>query len=107
MELTATTTVTQPPDKVYALWRDLERLPDFMAHLEEVRVTGPRTSHWRASAPFGKAVEWDAETTEEVAGRLIAWRSVDGADIDNSGEVRFVPAPGGRGTEIRVTLRSG
>ncbi|MES9522748.1 SRPBCC family protein [Streptomyces capoamus] len=105
MELTAATTVNRPPDEVYAFWKDLERLPDFMAHLEEVRVTGPRTSHWRAGAPFGKTVEWDAETTEEVAGRLIAWRSVDGADIDNSGEVRFEPAPGGRGTEIRVRLR--
>ncbi|MET8291799.1 SRPBCC family protein [Streptomyces sp. NPDC005132] len=105
MELTAATTVAQPPDEAYALWRDLERLPDFMAHLEEVRVTGPGTSHWRASAPFGKTVEWAATTTEEVAGRLIAWRSVDGADIDNAGEVRFAPAPGDRGTEIRVTLR--
>ncbi|MGY4928885.1 SRPBCC family protein [Streptomyces sp. 900105755] len=105
MELTATTTVIRPPDEVYALWSDLKRLPDFMAHVDEVRVTGPRTSHWRASAPFDKAVEWDAETTQEVPGELIVWRSVDGADIDNSGEVRFVPAPGGRGTEIRVTLR--
>ncbi|MFF8648100.1 SRPBCC family protein [Streptomyces griseoluteus] len=105
MELTGATTVARPPDEVYDLWRDLERLPDFMAHLEEVRVTGPGTTHWRATAPFGRTVEWDAETTEEVAGRLIAWRSVDGADIDNSGVVRFVPAPGGRGTEIRVTLR--
>jgi uncharacterized membrane protein len=105
MELTAATTVTQPPDEVYALWSDLERLPDFMAHLDEVRVTGPRTSHWRAGAPFGKAVEWDAETTQDVPGRLIAWRSVEGADIGNSGEVRFAPAPGGQGTEIHVTLR--
>ncbi|MER6269293.1 SRPBCC family protein [Streptomyces sp900105755] len=107
MELTATTTVARPPDEVYALWSDLKRLPDFMAHVDEVRVTGPRTSHWRAGAPFDKAVEWDAETTQEVPGELIVWRSVDGADIDNSGEVRFVPAPGGRGTEIRVTLRYG
>ncbi|MDX3074098.1 SRPBCC family protein [Streptomyces sp. NPDC088354] len=105
VELTATTTVTPPPDEVYALWSDLERLPDFMGHLEEVHVTGPRTSHWRASAPFGKAVEWDAETTQDVPGQMIAWRSVDGSDIDNSGEVRFEPAPGGGGTEIGVTLR--
>ncbi|MEU6277092.1 SRPBCC family protein [Streptomyces populi] len=105
VELTAATNVTQPPDKAYTLWRDLERLPDFMVHLDEVHVTGPRTSHWQASAPFGKTVEWDAEITEDAPGRLIAWRSVDGADIDNSGEARFAPAPGGRGTEIRVTLR--
>ncbi|MFI0169615.1 SRPBCC family protein [Streptomyces sp. NPDC017095] len=105
VELTATTTVNRPPDEVYRLWSDLERLPDFMEHLDEVRVTGPKTSHWRASAPFGETVEWDAETTQDIPGRLIAWQSADGADIGNSGEVRLVPAPGDRGTEIRVTLR--
>ncbi|MEU6389155.1 SRPBCC family protein [Streptomyces sp. NPDC046939] len=105
MQLTAATTVGRPPEEVYALWSNLAGLPDFMAHLEEVRVTGPRTSHWRADAPFGKTVEWDAETTEDIPNQLIAWRSVDGADIDNSGEVRFVPAPGDRGTEVRVKLR--
>ncbi|SHM85817.1 SRPBCC family protein [Actinacidiphila paucisporea] len=105
MELTATTTVAGRPDEVYDLWTDLERLPDFMAHLEDVRVTGPRTTHWRASAPFGRTVEWDAEVTRDVPGRLIAWRSADGADVDNSGEVRLAPAPGDRGTELQVTLR--
>ncbi|MFE5191657.1 SRPBCC family protein [Streptomyces sp. NPDC056628] len=105
VDLTAVTTVTRSPDEAYALWKDLERLPDFMVHLDDVHVTGPRTSHWRASAPFGKTVEWDAEITQDVPGQLIAWRSVGSADIDNSGDVRFVPAPGGRGTEIRVSLR--
>ncbi|KAA0941940.1 MULTISPECIES: SRPBCC family protein [Streptomyces] len=105
MELTAATTVNRPPEEVYALWKDLERLPQFMAHLDAVHVTGPRTSHWQASAPFGKTVEWDAETTQDVPGQLMAWRSVGDADVDNSGEVRFVPAPGDRGTELRVTLR--
>ena len=36
---------------------------------------------------------------------LIAWRSLPGADVDNAGSVRFTPAPGGRGTEVRVELR--
>src|SRR4051794_15117295 len=104
MELTSTTTVTRPPEEVYAFWRQLDRLPTFMAHLEEVRATDARRSHWKASAPFGREVEWDAETTEDVPGQRIAWRSVDGADVPNSGEVRFVPAPGRRGTEVHVTL---
>ncbi|GAA3840360.1 SRPBCC family protein [Streptomyces phyllanthi] len=107
LELTSSTTVAKPPGEVYGLWRQLDRLPTFMAHLDEVRVTGPRTSHWKATAPFGTTVEWDAETTEDVSGERIAWRSREGADIDNSGEVRFVRAPGGRGTEIHVTLRYG
>src|SRR4051812_11199314 len=66
MELTSTTTVTRPPEEVYAYWLALEQLPRFMAHLDEVRMTGPTRSRWRASAPFGKSVEWEAETIEAV-----------------------------------------
>ncbi|MFI7075292.1 SRPBCC family protein [Micromonospora sediminicola] len=104
MELTATTTVRKSPQEVYAFWRDLGRLPMFMAHLEEVRSTGDRTSHWSASAPFGKSVEWDAEIVDEVAGEKIAWRSIGNADVPNAGSVRFVPAPDGVSTEVQVVL---
>ncbi len=104
MKSTSTTTVLQSPEEVYAVWRDLSRLPTFMVHVDEVRETGPGRSHWRASAPFGQTVEWDAETTVDEVGRRIAWRSVGDADVQNAGEVLFVPAPGNRGTEVRVTL---
>jgi uncharacterized membrane protein len=104
MKLTSTTTVLQPPEEVYAVWRDLSRLPTFMVHLDEVRETGPSRSHWRASAPFGQTVEWEAETMLDEPGKGIAWRSVGDADIQNSGEVLFASAPGNRGTEVRVTL---
>jgi hypothetical protein len=50
-------------------------------------------------------VEWDAETTEDRPNELIAWRSLEGADVYNEGTVRFEPAPGGRGTEVHVELR--
>jgi uncharacterized membrane protein len=104
-DLTATTTVATSAQEAYELWRRRESLPGFMAHLDEVRMTGQRTSHWRASAPFGKGVEWDAEITDDVPGERIAWRSVDGAAISNEGEVGFLPAPHGRGTEIHVRMR--
>ena len=104
MELTATTTVRKPPSEVYAFWRDLSRLPTFMAHLKEVRPAGDRTSHWSASAPFGKNVEWDAEIIGDVAGEKIAWRSTGNADVPNAGTVRFVPAPDGVSTEVHVLL---
>lgn len=104
MELTATTTIRKPPPKVYAFWRDLDNLPTFMAHLEEIRTTGDRTSHWSASAPFGKNVEWDAEIVDETPGEKIAWRSTGNADVPNAGTVRFVPAPDGVSTEVHVVL---
>jgi uncharacterized membrane protein len=104
MELTATTTIRKPAPEVYAFWRDLENLPTFMAHLEEVRGTGDRTSHWSAGAPFGKNVGWDAEIVEEAPGEKIAWRSTGNADVPNAGSVRLVPAPDGVSTEVHVVL---
>jgi uncharacterized membrane protein len=104
MELTATTTIRRPASEVYAFWRDLENLPTFMAHLEQVRTTGDRTSHWSASAPFGSDVEWDAEIIEETPGEKIAWRSTGDADVPNAGTVRFLPAPDGVSTEVHVVL---
>src|SRR5215207_601172 len=34
--------------------------------------------------------------------RAFDWRAFDAAALESSGEVRFLPAPGGRGTEIHV-----
>ena len=98
-------TVNRPADEVYGFWRNFENLPRFMDHLQSVQVTGDGRSHWKAKAPAGTSVAWDAETIEDRPNELIAWRSVAGADVPNAGGVRFVPAPGGRGTEVHVDLR--
>ena len=105
LELTAAITVARSPEEVYDFWRGLERLPAFMWHLEQVEWTGEGRTRWTAKGPLGTSVTWDAELTEDVRGEVIAWRSLPGADVDNSGSVRFVPAPAGRGTEVRVHLR--
>ena len=98
-------TVNRPPEEVYAFWHDFQNLPRFMDHLESVQVTGAGQSHWKARGPAGTTVEWDAEITEDRPNELIAWRSVQGADVDNAGEVRFTRAAGDRGTEVHVDLR--
>lgn len=40
-----------------------------------------------------------------MPGRLIGWRSLDGADLVSAGSVTFVPSPDGRTTEVRVKLQ--
>ena len=66
---------------------------------------GEGRTRWTAQAPVKKSVTWEAELVEDVPGEVIAWRSLPGADIDNSGSVRFREAPAGRGTEVRVHIR--
>lgn len=97
-------TVGRSPEEVYSFWHNFENLPRFMRHLESVQVTGERRSHWKAKAPAGQSVEWDAVTTQDIPNELIAWRSEGDADVYNEGTVRFRPAPGDRGTEVHVEL---
>ena len=99
-----TVTVRRRPDELYRFWRDLENLPRFMRHLEAVTRTGEGRSHWVARAPLGGRVEWDARIVNERENELIAWQSLEGADVPNAGSVQFRELPGERGTEVRVVL---
>jgi uncharacterized membrane protein len=96
--------VNKPIEELYAFWRDFENLPRFMRHLESVTCDSPQRSHWVARAPAGRRVAWDAEIVEERPNELIAWRSLDDADVRNAGTVEFAQGPVGRGTTIRVSL---
>jgi uncharacterized membrane protein len=66
---------------------------------------GGNRSHWVAKAPAGTSVEWDAEVYNEKEGELIAWRSLEGSQVNSAGSVHFNAAPGGGGTEVRVVLK--
>ena len=98
-------TVNRPIHEVYHFWRSFENLPQFMRHLQSVEWLGGGRSRWRATAPAGFFVEWEAEILQDREYEWIAWRSVQGSEIENSGSVRFKPAPGARGTEVRVQLQ--
>jgi uncharacterized membrane protein len=104
MEVVKAMTINRSSDELYRFWRSFENLPTVMRHLESVIVQDDKRSHWVVKGPGGKRLEWDAEIVNDKPGQLIAWRSCEGADVDHWGVVRFVPAPGGRGTQVTVEL---
>ncbi len=104
IDVSSVVTIGRPAEEVYAFWRNLENLPRFMDHLESVRELGGGRSHWKARAPAGRDVEWNAEIVEERPNELIAWRSLPDADVPNAGSVRFARGPNGS-TEVHVQLR--
>ena len=103
VHVTKAMTINKSQAELYEFWRNFENLPIFMRHLESVTTTGDRTSHWKAKAPLGQTIEWDAELTSEVPNEKIGWKSLDGAFIPNSGVVEFLPTRE-RGTELKVTM---
>jgi uncharacterized membrane protein len=99
-----TVTINRSASDLYSFWRNLENLPTFMQHLKQVTEYDNGRSHWVATAPLGASVEWDAQVIRDQPDHLIAWASVEGADVENSGFVRFQSAPQGRGTEVKVVM---
>src|SRR5687767_9278329 len=97
-------TINSTPAELYNFWRNFENLPRFMENLESVTPISMNRSHWVARGPGGRSVEWDAEIFNEKENEFIAWRSLSHADVDNAGTVHFTALPGGRGTEVKVTL---
>jgi uncharacterized membrane protein len=105
IEVVEAITINRPRNEVYGFWRNFENFPRFMAHLESVERIDERRSRWKAKAPAGAAVEWEAEITEDRPNELIGWRSLPESEVPNSGQVRFRDAPGNRGTEVIVELK--
>lgn len=103
MKVIRSCTIRQPADVLYAFWRNLPNLTRIIKHPVGITERSPTESRWSVSAPGGdRQVEWDATIINDTPGRLVAWRSLDGGDIDNAGSVRFEPAPGDEGTEVTV-----
>jgi uncharacterized membrane protein len=98
-------TINASADALYAFWRRLDLLPQFMEHLVSVTQLDSRRSRWVAKAPAGQTVEWEAEIINEITGELLAWRTVANADVVSAGSVSFKRAAGGRGTQVHARLQ--
>ena len=103
VHVTKSIIINKSPAELYHFWRNFENLPKFMNHLESVQNLGGNLSRWKAKAPLGTSVEWDAELSSDRENERIGWHSIEGSDIPNSGVVEFLPTVD-RGTEVRVIL---
>lgn len=104
MRVRAAVTVNRSAEDLYTWWRSFDNLPDLMTHLKSVELLDDSRSRWTVRAPLGSSASWEAELVEDVPNELVAWQSLPGSQVENAGEVRFVQAPGGRGTEVHVLL---
>ncbi|HEX7114178.1 MAG TPA: SRPBCC family protein [Steroidobacter sp.] len=92
--------VQVPVSTAYNQWTQFEEFPLFMEGVKEVQQLDDERVHWVAEIG-GKQREWDAQITEQVPDRRIAWQSLDGAR--NAGVVEFRPV-GENETEVRVRM---
>jgi uncharacterized membrane protein len=99
--------ISRPARELYDIWRNLESLPRILTHVKSVRELTDSRSHWVVEGPLGTDVEWDSVITQDVSGKLISWRSVEDAEVDNEGTVEFTADPGSGSTlmDVRIAYR--
>jgi uncharacterized membrane protein len=96
--------VFAPVADVFALWSHFDRFPRFMEHVRGVvvRDDDPRLSHWIVDGPAGVPIGFDAELTDLVVDRRVAWRTLPGQRLEHTGVVRFEPE--GIATRVNVEM---
>ncbi len=99
-----TVTIGKPRAELFAFWRDFSNLAQVMENAEKVETRPDGRSVWTIKAPAGQTVEVETEVVREVQDELIAWRSVEGSQIDTEGRVMFKDAPGDRGTQVTLIV---
>ncbi|KZY48227.1 cyclase [Roseovarius sp. HI0049] len=96
-------TINRPRAEVYSFWRDFSNLASFMSNVEAVKTEGDLTI-WTIAAPAGGSVTVRTRIVSDRENEEIAWRSVEGSDIDTEGKVMFRDAPADRGTEVEAVI---
>jgi uncharacterized membrane protein len=91
--------VNVPVRTAYDQWTQFEEFPKFMNSVHEVKQLDDKRLHWKADV-MGKTIEWDAEITEQIPDRRIAWRSTSGKQ--NDGVLMFDKLSDNR---TRITLQ--
>lgn len=80
--------INVPVRTAYNQWTQFEEFPRFMEGVKQVKQLDDKHLHWKAEIA-GKEKEWDAEITEQIPDKRIAWKSQGGAMT--AGAVTFQP----------------
>ena len=98
-----TATINRPAEEIHAFLQEPANYMKFADGLDSVTKTG-ETWHWAIPGPLGKTFKFDSQVISNEPGRLLAWKSVPGGDVDNAGTYRLVPSWDGRGTVVTLEV---
>ncbi|WP_372972400.1 SRPBCC family protein [Marinobacter sp.] len=104
VHLSGHVTIHRSPEEVYQFWRNFQNLPSVMSFIERVEPMEGNVTHWVAKVPAGQAIQWDAETVDDQPGRRLAWRSLEGSDLQTWGTVIFERSENNLSTDVSVSF---
>ena len=98
------TTIQRTPEELFSFWRNFENLPRVMKNIQSVECVDSKHSLWKVPVREGKTVEWDAEIINERPNEMLAWRTLEGSDVQHAGSIWSTPCDDGSGTDIKLAV---
>ncbi|CAO3350740.1 SRPBCC family protein [Azospirillum melinis] len=103
----AVVTIASDAGTIFRFWRNFANLPKLMPQLERVDVLSATESRWiakSATPSAGEAPNWRCVLDRVDEDRLLTWHTVGETALPHRASLMLSPAPGDRGTEVRLTL---
>jgi uncharacterized membrane protein len=97
-------TIAAPRHELFARWTSASELARFMANVRSVEEGPDGTWRWIVAGPAGTEVTLVTRIVESRKGEFLAWRSVEGSEIEAEGKVFFRDAPAGRGSIVEAII---
>jgi uncharacterized membrane protein len=104
IEVERSITVRQPPEVLYAYFRDPRHLRTIMGSFIDVSGEGAHL-HWTLDGPLGKKLTWETTFVEERPGELLRWQSAVGGPLQTEGCLTLGPVLRDRGTVVKLRFR--
>ena len=97
-------TIRRPANELYAFFKDAGNFAKIFRQPNSVSPEDALTSAWTIALPDGQRAQCRVQIINDHPGELLAWSSVEGADISGAGTLRFEKATGSQGTEVIATV---
>jgi uncharacterized membrane protein len=96
-------TIGKPQAEVYDFWAKPENLQQIFPNVES--ITPLPDGKWQWKLKFA-SVELTVDTEAIVSDppKTMSWKSVQESPVEQAGSVLLQPAPGGKGTEVQLTV---
>jgi uncharacterized membrane protein len=97
-------TVARPQEEVYEFWSKPENLERIFPNIASITPLPDQKWLWKVSPVGSFTFNWQTEPIVSEPARRMSWKSVRESPLEQAGSVTFAPAPGGKGTEVQLTV---
>jgi uncharacterized membrane protein len=104
IDVERTITIRQPPEVLYAYFRDPRHVRTIMGSFIDVTGEGAHLT-WTLEAPLGKTLTWDTTFVEERPGEFLRWQSAVGSPLQTEGSLTLGPVQKEWGTVVKLRFR--